>query len=171
MHFEIFKNLVIWFNRSITLNINKPQTKLCVFLVFGNTHDNNMRIGHQRHDRLSHHGDIFESEDQQHCGHDFNNGSQRHRRSLRPSHLYGHPLFRASQGDLTAREPTSSIHQHIFSSQRDLSRRQSDRFMTRSDPTNSSRRRMTDGNRSKEILATISPRRIPSCKRCLPVGK
>jgi len=80
--------------------------------------------------------------------------------SPRASHLYGHPLFRSSHGDLVR---ASSRHKELprFASHRDL---------TRSDPVRSSRRRQTDGSRSREILATISPRRLPSCNRCLPPG-
>jgi len=80
--------------------------------------------------------------------------------SPRASHLYGHPLFRSSHGDLVR---ASSRHKELprFASHRDL---------TRSDPIRSSRRRQTDGSRSREILATISPRRLPSCHRCLPPG-
>jgi len=80
--------------------------------------------------------------------------------SPRASHLYGHPLFRSSHGDLVR---ASSRHKELprFASHRDL---------TRSDPVRSSRRRQTEGSRSREILATISPRRLPSCHRCLPPG-
>ena len=92
--------------------------------------------------------------------------------SPRPSHLYGHPLFRSSHGDLAAVR-SSHRNLHRFSSARDLtsSRGHVDRHLTRSDPTRSSRRRLTEGGRSREILATISPRRLqPSCHRCLPQG-
>ena len=109
--------------------------------------------------------------------------------SVKPSHLYGHPLFRSSHGDLTGRSNGHTQGQLTrFASQRDLTPRlewhvggghnhnERGRGVTRSDPARSSRHRHqhTEGTRSREILATISPRRLPSsastrdgCNRCL----
>ena len=119
------------------------------------------------------------------------------RTSFKPSHLYGHPLFRSSHGDLSGRGHGGQGHRHNlqrFASQRDLTARGGEfhvsggvshtvvnghtgRPVTRSDPARSSRHRHqhTEGTRSREILATISPRRLPSsasgrgvdgCNRC-----
>ena len=79
--------------------------------------------------------------------------------SPRASHLYGHPLFRSSHGDLVRASQRSGLPR--FASHRDLSN---------SDPVRSSRARqqVQEGvARNREILATISPRRLPPCNRCL----
>ena len=81
--------------------------------------------------------------------------------SPRASHLYGHPLFRSSHGDLVRASQRSGLPR--FASHRDLSN---------SDPVRSSRARQQQVQegvaRNREILATISPRRLPPpCNRCL----
>ena len=84
--------------------------------------------------------------------------------SPRASHLYGHPLFRSSHGDLVRASQRSGLPR--FASHRDLSN---------SDPVRSSRARHHQQHqvqegvaRNREILATISPRRLmPPCNRCL----
>ena len=109
------------------------------------------------HDNLQRSSQRMRSESPRHGSQLYGRGRST---SPRASHLYGHPLFRSSHGDLVR---ASSRHKELprFASHRDL---------TRSDPIRSSRRRQTEGSRSKEILATISPRRLPSCHRCLPPG-
>lgn len=109
------------------------------------------------HDNLQRSSQRMRSESPRHGSQLYGRGRST---SPRASHLYGHPLFRSSHGDLVR---ASSRHKELprFASHRDL---------TRSDPIRSSRRRQTEGSRSREILATISPRRLPSCQRCLPPG-
>jgi len=109
------------------------------------------------HDNLQRSSQRMRSESPRHGSQLYGRGRST---SPRASHLYGHPLFRSSHGDLVR---ASSRHKELprFASHRDL---------TRSDPIRSSRRRQTEGSRSREILATISPRRLPSCHRCLPPG-
>ena len=80
--------------------------------------------------------------------------------SPRASHLYGHPLFRSSHGDL------------VRASQRQreaLPRCASHRDLSNSEPVRRSRER-GEGARGREILATISPRRLQPCGRCLAPG-
>ena len=79
--------------------------------------------------------------------------------SPRASHLYGHPLFRSSHGDLVRASQRQRDGLPRFASHRDLSN---------SDPVRSSRQRQAESGRGREILATISPRRLQPCARCLP---
>jgi hypothetical protein len=84
--------------------------------------------------------------------------------SPRASHLYGHPLFRSSHGDLVRASQRARDALPRFASHRDLSN---------SDPVRSSRQRQAEAGRDRrEILATISPRRLPPpCQRChVPAG-
>ena len=88
--------------------------------------------------------------------------------SPKPSHMFGHPVFRQSASNLVR-----TTHPHVQQrekTQRDLWRATSQGELSRSDPVRSSRKRLSEGNKSREILATISPRKLPQCHRCLPAG-
>ena len=95
----------------------------------------------------------------------YSNGNRRSE-SPKPSHMFGHPVFRTSN----ARRTTHPHVQQREKTQRDLWRAASQRELSRLDPVRSSRKRMSEGTKSREILATISPRKLPSCHRCVPPG-